>query len=470
MYLGLCLIFGLSMILRWDGPADQRGGIHFWLSAQTLQTFEIWDAQGLMTYGGNPIETYPEVCNMHQPVPGHTFLADSVGQYYYTSYPPLGLLLPYGVHQVFGIDASVISLRIWSLTLYATSLFFLFLLLWRLSPNYWALIGTASFAFSPGPLYYLSHIYFSDMLALVWLLSLLWAIQRQLQGQNMWFWIVLLNFCACYTEWLGMLFALVAGIWLSRTQKSSRWFWCFGISGLAALGLCLWQYSQIAGLEALLTQWFGRLNTQIGADISIWQGLGHGFLLNQIRNYGVIVLAVGGLLVWSLWQRTFPTDWPHLFWLALIAPFAHQLLFLQFGYLHDFAGLKGGAFWVILLVCLGQNLRLPLRRTLIPLIIGAALLLLFGTYRYHSYVEVSNPDIALGERLHQALAQEENDSKVYFIDIEPNPVLHYFAKRNFAQWQGPDLADSLLQLLNCDEAILIRTQESPNLKFQPIQP
>lgn len=38
----LCLILGLSILVRWDGPNDQAGGIHFWLTAQTLQTFEIW--------------------------------------------------------------------------------------------------------------------------------------------------------------------------------------------------------------------------------------------------------------------------------------------------------------------------------------------------------------------------------------------------------------------------------------------
>lgn len=460
----LLLILGASMLLRWDGPADQRGGIHFWLSAQTLQTFEIWQEKGLFTYGGNLVETYPEACNRYQSVPGHTFLADEAGQYYYTSYPPLGLLLPYGLHQVFGLQASVISLRIWSLILYAGSLFFLFSLLWRLSPDHWALIGTAAFAFSPGPLYYLSHIYFSDMLALFWLLALLRAIQKQLGGQNMWAWLIILNFCACYTEWLGMLFALVAGIWLSRTQKSNRWFWSFGLSGLAALALCLWQYSQIAGLEALLAQWLGRLNTQSGADISIWQGLGAGFVLNQFRNYGVLLLGAGGIFAFLLLRKTLNSPWTILLSLALIAPLLHQLIFLQFGFLHDFAGLKSGPFWVLLLVWLGAQLDLSQRSKWIWGLLWGSLLLAYGTYRYHFYVAVPNTDIALGERIHR---HQENQafSNIYFIDTEPNPVLHYYAKRNLATWQGEVQAHKFMQQIECQNAILVQTIEREKPSF-----
>lgn len=464
------LIVGTSMLLRWDGPADQRGGIHFWLSAQCLQTFEIWEENGVLTYAGNPVETYPEASNMHQPVPGHTFLADAQGQYYYTSYPPLGLLLPYAVHQALHINPSVISLRIWSLILYLSCLLLLFAWLWQVSPDHWALIGTAAFAFSPGPLYYLSHIYFSDMLALFWLFALLWAVQRQLRGQNMWLWLIVLNFCACYTEWLGMLFALVAGVWLSRTQKSSRWFWSFGISGLAALGLCIFQYSQIAGLDALLAQWLGRLNTQSGADISIWQGLGQGFFLNQFRNYGVVILGIGALLIVSIWQKKLPQKWPILLSLALVAPFAHQLLFLQFGYLHDFAGLKSGPFWLLLLVWLGHSLGLSLRGTLIPVLIGGLMLVTYGTLRYHTYVQVPNPDIALGKVLQQQLSQQDSKQQIYFLDKEPNPILHYYAKRNFAQWQTEQYADSLMQVLDLPSAVLIQTQDPSKPVFQNLQP
>ncbi|MEL7529908.1 MAG: hypothetical protein AAFN10_01295 [Bacteroidota bacterium] len=468
----LCLILGLSMLMRWDGPSNQSGGIHFWLSAQTLQTFEIWQEEGLFTYGGNLVETYPEACNRYQSVPGHTFLADEAGQYYYTSYPPLGLLLPYALHQALGQNASLTSLRVWSLLLYTLSVLFLFATLWRFQANYWALLGTAAFAFSPGPLYYLSHIYFSDMLALFWLIALLWAVQAQLQEKNMWFWLAVLNFCACYTEWLGMLFALVAGILLSQVQRSSRWFWCFGLSGLAALALCLWQYSQIAGLEALLDQWLGRLNTQSGADISVWQGLGAGFVLNQFRNYGVLLVCLGGFFLFLFShtyreRKTLSSPWPLLLSLALIAPFLHQLTFLQFGFLHDFAGLKSGPFWVLLLVWLGAQLDLSQKSKWIWGLLWGSLFLVYGTYRYHFYVEVIHTDIAFGERIHAHLKSQAQPA-LYFIDVEPNPVLHYYTKHNLSLWTDTLAAQRIMQQTNCQKAILIRTQDFAEPQFQTL--
>ncbi|MEL6589657.1 MAG: hypothetical protein AAFQ68_06230 [Bacteroidota bacterium] len=454
-YFWLLLIWGLSLLLRWDGPYRTPGGAHFWLSAQSLQTMEIWTQEGIRSYTGNQVETYPTSANHGLPISGHTFLSDTAGNYYYTSYPPFGLYLPYWGHQLLGSSASVWSLRCFSLLLYSICLYLMYKLLAAFCKSDWAFIGTAAFAFSPGPLYYLSHLYFSDMLALVWLFLLLLLIQGQISGTNRWGWIALINFCACYTEWLGMLFALFAGIWLTWRYQDRRWFWVMGTSGLLALGLCIWQYSQIAGLEALLQQWAGRLDNQSGLGLPLWRSLGFGFALNQFRNYAGLLLLLP--LIWILtWQKG-PKGIPTILILAGFAPFLHQLLFLGFGYLHDFAGLKSGAFWTILLVWRSQSLDLRQSKNQIVLSLCGLALIAFGTYRYHQYVGVEDDNIALGQHLSQLLQEDDpqQDCRLW-IDREPNPILHYYLKRNLGWWKEGE-AYTHLDPLDCE--LLIKTQD-----------
>ncbi len=428
----LGVAFVLSIALRWQGLQPQNEGYHYWLNSHVLTTFQVWEEEGFSTYQGNLVLNFPGSHNQFIEIPTFSDFFDQEGNLYYTSYPPLGLWVPYALHQLFGASASIASLRIWGLFLLLMCVWVLYALLrsWDVSEEV-ALFLSLLYLFAPGPMYYQTHIYFSEMLAQLWWLLCLWGYgSRRTLGPmkfHFWFWLGL-SFVFVFTEWLGVL-AMgclgVIGLWEKRGLKSLL---PLLIGGSLAIVFTLWQYSQIAGFDALWETWTQRYLYRGGANINAQAFLEEVILKHPHRMFALLpIMGLIGLGIQAFRKKLSAP--PKLLWLALTPYLLHALLFRNFSYLHDFSALKSGPFWILLLAWLMMSVPRVGAKTQIAALILMIGWISFGTQRYYLYSMTDNPESAIG----RSIKEQAPVGIPVFMDQMPTLPTIYAAQRNVGE-------------------------------------
>lgn len=361
----LLLLFVLSCLLRF--PNLNRPLATQWeqCTGISLMQLDIWQKSGVNNFHYLLPINYSGVKELHiQNWPAYKPAKDENGNYYYLSFPPFYLLVPYFLHKLFSITISPLYLQLLNILLHFLTLILILKISRFVFPpksQHLDIIGlTACFIYtlSPSPLWFHTNIYIMFPFAIpILLASTYFFLKNRLSAVSKFTHLLPLGICLfflCYTEWVGFLTSFTYIIWGAIAyikHKQHKDLWLILVSGLAAflaLTLFIWQGATAVGLENLFNFHFAKYNEYSGSikgssfllflsRLALWFG----------RGYAPVILALLVLLL-MVWHKkgtlknlqTYPGG---LLLFALVLPSAlHHLLLRDFTIHHEFSTLIDG--------------------------------------------------------------------------------------------------------------------------------
>ena len=468
----LVAIFAVSVLIRVPLLNKPLSHPREWLTATVLRHLEIWNDESLAATHFAPITTYPGAANrnINNEASEHK---DALGNYYYTSFPPLAYYAPYFTFKLLHISPGVLPIQIFSLVLHFISglmIYFSVRLLLEPDEHSWvpALVAYTIYIFSPLTLWLQANVYMSDIFAQVVFgagiyLLLRWA---KLGGsRRLAFDIGVLTFCFVYSDWLGVLFA--AGVVLyAVTQRTQPGSWRVAIAAsvgtTAALALTFWQYSQISGLHSFLFSLTHRfalrsgIGQQVDLNLHLWGLLGWLFILTYYalaHGADILLLILWAALLGKERALNLPRHIKLAFFFGAVVPvLLHHLILFNYTAAHEFSVLKASPAIAVLAGLLASKLwQNP------SLVRGHSLLLLFASSALCCAVCVWQYWLLTGPRfpgyktIGDFIAQNARPNEIVFAEYRrpstaadrPLPQIVYYAHRNIAVWQDEPYARQL---------------------------
>jgi hypothetical protein len=326
-----------------------------WLTSTVLRTQQIWAAQGITTWRFLPVMSYPLVADKH--IDNQASLADRRGNWFYTSYGPLAYIAPYLVTRAAGISPSAAFLGWFNMAIHFATALMLFLLVVeitrprRLRDCVPAIVAFALYTWSPETLWFHSNPYMSDMFVqpLFAFGALLFVRALRAHGAAS-PGIFFVTFAAVLTEWLGVMFAAALVFWfvLHRRDAAARNAALAASAGaLLAVGMIVWHYSAIAGIDAFIEAARGKYSIRSGtsaqsaftlADADGWRVLASTYW----RGYWPVIAAIGimALATRRPSSREGLGGWTAPLFVTTVAVLLHHAVFFDFTAEHPFSALK----------------------------------------------------------------------------------------------------------------------------------
>lgn len=361
----LLLLFALSCLLRL--PNLNRPLATQWeqCTGISLMQLDIWQKSGAHSFHYLLPLNYPGVKDLHiQNWEAYKQAKDAEGNYYYLSFPPFYLLVPYFLNKLFSFPISPLSLQLLNIFLHFLTLL-LILKISRLVFSTKSLqvdtIGlTACFIYtlSPSPLWFHTNIYIMFPFAIpILLVSTYLFLRIRLFATYKPLHYILLGitlFLLCYTEWVGYLTSftyIILGTISFIKHKQRKELWLIltsAFTALLTLGLFVWQGATAVGLENLFNFHFAKYNEYSGS----LQGSNFQLFLSRLalwfgRGYAPAILALIGLLliIWRKKQslKDLEANPGGLLIAALVIPSVlHHFLLRDFTIHHEFSTLIDG--------------------------------------------------------------------------------------------------------------------------------
>jgi hypothetical protein len=459
-------LFILSIFIRQEKLEAELFPSKEWITAHVLITNHIWETQGgPAAFGFCPIYTFEGRGNKHSTAMGG--VKDKDHNAYYVSYPPFAFIFAHYSLKILGGEP-LYSIRTLNLLIHFFCAYFIYLIIRKLASNtkdHYSLAGVFGaflYLFSSGTLWAHSILYFADMLVQLILIIAIYCciklIKKDFTKQrNILLIIGLVFFLATYTEWLGLFFSFFTGFAfliafiLKRESLYFKAFITIGIASSLALSLTIFQYSSIAGFDALVEVSQKKYDIRSGYEAQSISEAGFNihnsysfdklrsdFTRNFLMVVNLIAIFFIILIPLIIWKKTrlkmIGIQLKTLLILTLIVSIlAHYLLFFNFNAVHDFSNLKTG-----LLLILTIGIALELIENAIPFIfkfVLAAILLFFGitrgirdVKRYHNFYNLADMPL---NRIASAKAMLDNSHPSYlaFSNLpELNPEYIYAAK------------------------------------------
>jgi len=494
----LLLLFAVSVAIRLpylNRPLDEH---HEWLTAQTLVIHSIWYERGIAACGFNPIVTFGLSADKNIMTPMGKIVSPATGDYYYTSQPPLGYILPYLVLASLGLRPDVLPLQIFNIAVHLACVLLVFLIVRRLAarrgmqrPDIPALVGAAVYIFMPVTLWFHSNVYSFEILVQVFFLLAIYLFLRLLErpARPAWLYVALAAtaFCMSYTEAMGVLFAfsiIIYALFHFRDRTIRRAALVVAAGTAAALCLTFVQYSQIAGLEEFLRRAqtvylkrSGLSGTASPASRSLLSGKAWRFLAQHyVNGFGWLLFILGagalaamcGKPVKNKAVRFGPMERGVLF-LTLLPVVLHHLVFFNFTSIHDYSVLKDAVFFSLLagMLCYllyGLSDVLSGWRLLNGVLAAAFVCsLLIGIGRFWKINRNSSDCCKVtGETISRAAQPDE----VVFVVVpeESCAQIVYYAHRNIAEfWETKD-ARELIRKNGARRGIIFEIDEDGRCK------
>ena len=455
----LLLAFVLSVMARWPQLNRPLSKHHEFCTAIALRVMQVWDQGGIANYHFSPAMNYPGRANafIQNDASSSGRMVDDKGTFYYISHPPLAYYVPYGVFQLFGLEFNEANIRGFHLVFHFLCGLVVFLIAFvllegSLLPAFAAYLVYLS---NPATLWFQSNVFMSDMFVQIFfaigvLLFVLWLRSNRSQG------LLVVAFGAAtflmtYTTWLGCFVALVVFCWgLLNWKTRSGWklATASAIGCALALGLILFQYSQVNGMEAMFDEWFNRVKIRSGYSSAIGSVFFlKGFFqnapaiaLNYLTSYASVFVLIVTLLILNLLKGISVPKHFKEFAMVSVVPIVLLHLVLSDYSGHDFTTLWAAVFLSVLIGALINNaisnakVRIQLFRLalLCAVIIGCFL----GLAQFHyinrpGEVSQSGDHYDLEMKAATLLTQEIQDHETLFvIGQKPTPQMIYFAERN----------------------------------------
>jgi hypothetical protein len=452
-------VYALSILIRAPYLTRPLSKGDEWMTAHMLTTLQIWTDEGAAKYQFNPIMTFPHEGDRYiTSIPGEM---DKKGNFYYVSYPPFAFYFTYFVFSIFHVYPDVLPLRILNLFLQGVSAFFLYLVLLKIYSKKFrngvflpALIAFTSYLFIPQNLWYLSNMYFSEILIqpfwIIHVFVLLHFVKSEKPTRLTYVFLVLSFFMMAFTEWLGFIYGFcILGWTFLRYRKSGKYRLLF-ISVVASLTLVLiltfWRFSLIDGFSHAVQAMYSRYYLRGGltpSDHTLLTKAQHifGNYVNWYTYFALIPISYLTYFIffikgWGKYRALFghPLLKTVLF-LTGTPVVVHLLFFANWTDIHLFSVLKSTFFVCILCGVLSREIFDKLRnhRWMIYGIFATnVLIFLFVGMRYKQYfTPILNSDamFRLGEHIKNNAHPE--DTVMITGDI-PNipPQILFYAKRN----------------------------------------
>ncbi len=497
----LLLLFGVSVAIRLPYLNRSLDGHHEWLTAQTLVIHSIWYERGIGACGFSPIVTFALPTDKNIFTPMGKILSPASGDYYYTSQPPFGYILPYLVLASLGLRPDVLPLEIFNLSVHLACILLVFLIISRLAshngvrrPEIPALAGVAVYTFMPVALWFHGNVYGFEILVQVFFLLAIYLFLRVLErpAHPAWLYTALAAnaFCMSYTEWLGVLFAFSVGLYAIFHFRDGmvRWAFVAVVAGTAA-ALCLTfvQYSQIAGVEEFLRRATSTYLKRSGLSNAL--SLDNSSLLNwkawervirhYVNGFGLLpfVFAIAafaivcGKSIKDMAVRFGPMERAVVL-LSLLPIITHHLVFFDFTVIHDFSVLKDAVFLSLLAGVLCYLLQgmadggfaLSGRRQLLNkgLMLAFACSLLVGIGQFWKLNRDSNDNFRETGKLVARTAQP--DEVIFAVMEELCPQIVFYAHRNIAEFWGEQSARELIRKNGARRGIIFEINEDGRCK------
>ncbi len=357
-------LFLCSILLRTHAFEESIRGGHVWLTAHTVMTLQIWFDEGLADHHFSPVYTFENEANRH--IRSLTSgIPDEEGKYYYVSYGSFSFLLAYLILKIAGVYPSLFALQVLNLILHFLITMMIYAIVCRfyrkrVRDEIWppALVGSIIYLFSMHPLWCHTYVYFADtLIQLIWAGGIYMVINlflyNRIQDTSYVLAFGLLIFIAIQTEWLGLLFAAVvfcfATLYAFKDKRYAILAGTIAIASCLAIGLFVFQYASINGLDAFIEASFQKYFQRSGYDQESFY-FTQIELMHVLKHYRRLYYPIAGMILFLLLaaltikRPKMDNDRRKAFVLLLsiliIPILLHHTLFLGFTKIHDFALLK----------------------------------------------------------------------------------------------------------------------------------
>lgn len=480
----IVIIFTVSVLLRIPTINRPLSKHHEFVTAISLRVLTAWQQESAIEHNFNPTMNFAGSANKW--IDNHATslhkVHDNEGNFYYISHPPLAYILPYAIFEVFGIEASVLSLQLFHLAIHLLSGLLIFQLMREFSSDkrLW-LFAFAIYIFLPATLWFQSNTYMSDMLVhfffvtAVLILVRIWKYSRSFSNLIL---LGVVSFCMAYTSWLAVFFAAtVGGLSLIYRRKLGGLVILPVILGVSVgMALMYTQYSTIAGADVYLEQLFQRFavrgSNSVEATRSFWfekfKEIGT-ILFNYAANYSPLIVL--GVLIYFKRKRILITEnqsFTFFFLVSSIPVLLLHLVLLNYSG-HDFTTLYLSLFLSVSSVLIIQYVdsKTQLMVVVTILILGAA-----------NYYVVNRPgEIAQnGDRYDIFLkagefirANADSSEVVFWTDGTIDPMTIIYAKRNVKEVNSIDEAKKWLETVPSKKGIVFERDADGDLVYSRIE-
>lgn len=487
--------FTCSVFVRYD-QITTKIGCEEQTYILTLKTVEIWRQQGFANCHFTPMWTYENE--------GDKFFAyykrleDENGNNYYISFPPLAFWFAYFVMIPFEIADGKLVLQIINILLHFISA----LIVYFISKHFLdkskttfspvALTPFLVYLFMPVNMYLHTDIFFPEMISQLFFLLALYYVLKIFKDpvsgvkkfQNYFF---LIMFLFVLTEWIALFFFAVLAVVLFRSRKYIIYkkfiLVCFLVIGFA-LTLILLIYGSVNGIQNLAEAMGMRFLERSG------------FFGEKYSSMGVNIFSISSIKVMFLNIHKALWGWGYIiFFAGIISLFFNKgklisliknnkkiLILSSLPVLLYFVVLfNANALHFLLMARLSIPLalfsalvvesidRAFMQRKLVLLFLSVGLVLSIYFYRKHLTKDVDSFKI---DMLANVISERAGDDESVFVIthiscMEAEKYLTFKSKRNIIAVDNIQAADSLMKVLNKENAIVF-IQDSIDAEIRPV--
>ena len=463
--LGLFLLSVLVRVPQLNRPLSYH---HEFNPAMFLVTLEIWAEAGASSYSFAPVMSFDGEANkgIANPPIEHG-ITERDGEFYYLTFPAGAYLLPHIAFKALRVEPTPLALQVLNLIIHLLCALLVAGIVLAMLPDdigpelertRAAVVAGSLYLFAPALLWFQGNAYVFDALVLLFLLIVLAAAAPMLADPDR-INLVSLAILACatvagvLTEYVAALLALavfLSALWNARTDL--RYLWIAGattVGVVAAVGLTLWQYSSLVGLdtyiEFLRLRFLERSQTPsshgtIDAGlIQVIKWYAFGFLPTLLFLASLLFLARGDSKSHPL-ARTEKV----VLLLGLAAVLMHHALLFGWTVRHDYSVIKAGIPLAILGGSLFARTRDRGRRWVVR--VGVPLVLAVGALQFQFInrpgpVNISGLRYDHMETIGRTIAEHARpDDLVFLSGHAPMPQILYYSGRNIQVVERKDEA------------------------------
>lgn len=458
-----------------------------WNNATVLRHLQIWDEGGALTYGFNPVVTYPGSSNRHinnnaSNEEDRLAYADAQGNYYYTSYPQFAYIAPYLFFKVLFLDPSYEGLRVFALLVQICTALTVAALAYRISRRQSvATVGFVTYMLLPNHL----DNYMSDMLVLLFFATTAYLFLKLVtdsKRSNVTLALYALSlFLMVYTEYIGFLVAALVILHALFTRSDPTWrsrIWISVLVPACTILLIVVQYALVSDVQTFLSVMLNRYERSY-VRASDFQALSQ-IIVGYWKWYGPSLVALLGMsgMLWIIAFTMKQKKWLSqqevravcLVLLVFVVPIlVHHAGLLQWTAYHALyiSLLKSGplisfcvaiVFWA--LVYRTQVLRPVSRNVLVAVFLAAC-----AAWCVPAYVYEYRPKLGFelsycraGERMSELAGDDTvifiKDAMLKYHIFPMHPTIVTCARRNMEIYRGESKAQDLMRQNNATEGMI----------------